>query len=100
VTLDADRSKIRQGKRVTLSGRVGAAGDPSCASGQTVSLQRRRPREAAFTTFAQVQSDPQGSFSLRQKPKKTSEYRAEVIATAACAAGLSDTELVKVRKRK
>jgi hypothetical protein len=100
VTLDADRSKIRQGKRVTLSGRVGAAGDPSCTSAQTVRLQRRRPDEPTFTTFAQVQSDPQGSFSLKQKPKKTSEYRAEVLATAACAAGLSDTEMVKVRKRK
>ena len=98
VTLNADRRKVRRGDRVMLSGRLEAGGDADCEAGRTVSVQRRRGKAADFTTFAKVESDSDGAFSLRQRLKKTSEYRASVATTANCAAAVSDTERIKVRK--
>ena len=101
LTLDANKSKVKKGKRVTLSGRLSAAtGQGPCESSQTVELQRKRPKQTAFTTFAQVQTDTQGSFSLKKKLKKTFEFRAQVVETAACTAAQSNSEKVKVKKKR
>jgi hypothetical protein len=100
VTLEAAKRKVRQGRRVSLSGRVEAAGAPACSQGQVVSLQRRRVGGAAFKPVAQVQADAQGSFSIRARAKKTSEYRAEVSGTATCGGGVSNTQTVKVENRR
>jgi hypothetical protein len=101
LTLDANKNKVKKRKKVTLSGRLApAARQGPCESGQTVELQRKRPSQSTFTTFASVQTDAQGSFSLKTKVKKTLEYRAQVVETAACTAALSNTEKVKVKKKK
>jgi hypothetical protein len=101
VILDANKNKVKRGKKVVLSGRVGeTARQGECQSAQTVELQRKRPKRTTFTTFAQVQTDAQGSFSLKQKVKKTFEYRAQVVGTATCTSALSNTEKVKVRKKR
>ena len=101
ITLDANKSKVKRGKKVTLSGRLTvAAGQGPCDAGQAVELQRKRPKLTTFTTFAQVQSDAQGGFSLKKKLKKTFEFRAQVLETAACTAALSDSERVKVKKKR
>jgi len=101
LVLDANKSKVKIGKKVTLSGLVNAAFDESgCRAGQTVELQRKKPSQAAFTTFAQVQTSPTGSFSLIQKVKKTFEYRAQVAPSPGCNAGTSNTERVKAKKPK
>ena len=100
LTLDANKNKVKKRKRVRLSGRVSsAARQAPCESGQTVELQRKRPSQATFTTFAQVQTDAQGSFSLKKKVKKTFQFRAQVVATATCTAALSNIEKVKVKKK-
>jgi hypothetical protein len=86
---------------VTLAGRISpAARQGPCETGQTVEVQRKRPKQASFTTFAQVQTDSQGSFSLKKKVKKTFEFRAQVVETAACTAALSNSEKVKVKKKR
>jgi hypothetical protein len=86
---------------VTLSGRLTpAARQGPCESGQTVELQRKRPKQTTYTTFTQVQTDAGGNFSLKQKVKKTFEFRAQVVETAACTAALSNSEKVKVKKKK
>jgi hypothetical protein len=101
LTLDVNKNRVKKGKKVRLSGRVSpVARQGPCATGQTVELQRKRPKQTAFTTFAQVQTDAQGGFSLKKKVKKTFEYRAQVVETAACTTALSNSEKVKVRKKR
>jgi hypothetical protein len=101
LTLDANKNKVKKRKKVTLSGRLApVARQGPCESGQTVELQRKRPSQATFATFAAVQTDAQGSFSRKRKVKKTFEYRAQVVETAACTSALSNTEKVKVKKNK
>jgi hypothetical protein len=104
LTLDANKNKVKKGKRVPrvrLTGRISsAARQGPCETGQAVELQRKRPKQAAFTTFAQRQTDAQGSFSLKEKVKKTFEFRAQVVETAACTPALSNSEKVKVKKRR
>ena len=98
--LDANKNKVKQGKKVTLSGRLSsAARQGPCESGQTVELQRKRPKQTGFATFTQLQTDAQGSFSLKKKVKKTFEFRAQVVETSACTAALSNSEKVKVKKK-
>jgi hypothetical protein len=101
LTLDANKNKVKKRKKVTLSGRLTpAARQGPCESGQTVELQRKRPKQTTYTTFTQVQTDAGGNFSLKQKVKKTFEFRAQVVETAACTAALSNSEKVKVKKKK
>jgi hypothetical protein len=101
LTLDANKNKVKEGKKVRLSGRIaGAARQGPCETGQTVELQRKRPKQTTFTTFAQVQTDAQGNFSLKKKVKKTFEFRAQVVETAACTPALSNSEKVRVKKRR
>jgi hypothetical protein len=100
LTLDANRNKVKKGKRVTLTGRIAElARQGECQSGQTVQLQRKRPRQTAFTTVQQLQTDAAGSFSTRRKVKKTFQYRAQVIESGGCDAQTSNTEKVKVKKK-
>jgi hypothetical protein len=100
LALDANKNKVKKGKRVTLTGRLTEVVRQACQSSQTVELQRRRPSQTTFTTVEQLQTDAAGSFSTKQKVKKTFEYRAQVPETATCAAGLSNTEKVKVKKKR
>ena len=100
LTLDANKNKIKKGKKVTLRGRIsGVAKQGPCESGQTIELQRKRPKQATFTIFANVQTDAQGNFSLKKKVKKTFEFRAQVLESAACTAALSNSEKVKVKRK-
>ena len=101
LTLDANKNKVKRGKKVLLSGRLTTAGGQGpCDAGQTVELQRKRPKQPAFATFAQVQSDAQGGFSLKLKLKKTFEFRAQLLETAACTAALSNSERGRVKKKR
>jgi hypothetical protein len=101
VTLDTNKSKVKKGRKVLLSGRlIATTGQGECLFGQTVELQRKKPSQEDFTTFTQVQSDGQGNFSLKQKVKKTYEFRVQVPETTSCLRGVSETEKVKVKKKK
>jgi hypothetical protein len=101
LTLDANKNKVTRGKKVRLSGQVNQlARQGQCESNQPVQLQRKRPSQATFTTVEQLQTDATGSFSTRKKVKKTFEYRAQMAEAGGCASGLSNTEKVKVKKKK
>jgi hypothetical protein len=101
LTLDANKNKVKKGKRVTLTGQVNqVTRQGACESGQPVQLQRKKPSQTTFTTVEQLQTSATGGFSTKEKVKKTYEYRAEVAETAACGGGLSNTEKVKVKKKK
>jgi hypothetical protein len=101
VTLDANKNKVKEGRRVRLSGRVtelARAGE--CQATQTVQLERKKPRQTTFKTIEQLQTDGAGNFSAKKKVKKTFEYRAEVAAGGGCAGQVSNIEKVKVKKKK
>jgi hypothetical protein len=101
LTLDANKNKVKKGKRVTLTGRLTElVRQGECQATQAVELQRKRPSQSTFTTIEQLQSDASGSFSAKEKVKKTFEYRAQVAETATCGPGLSNTEKVKVKKKR
>jgi hypothetical protein len=101
LTLDANKNKVKKGKKVTLSGQVNEiVRQGPCESGQTVQLQRKRPKATTFTTVQELQTDAGGSFSRKRKVKKTFEYRAQLPETATCAGQTSNTEKVKVKKKK
>jgi hypothetical protein len=101
LTLDANKNKVKKGRNVTLSGQVNEiVRQGPCESGQTVQLQRKKPSQATFATVEQLQTDAAGSFSAKEKARKTYEYRAQVAETAICGQGLSNTEKVKVKKPK
>jgi len=101
LTLDTNKSKVRKGKKVRFSGQLNASGnEAACEPGQTVELQRKKPSQSTYVTFEQVQTDAAGNFSTKEKVKKTFEYHAEVTESANCNAAASDTEKVKVRKKK
>jgi hypothetical protein len=101
LTLDANKNKVKKGKKVTLSGQVTEfLRQGECQATQTVELQRKRPSQSSFTTVEQLQTDAAGAFSTKERVKKTFEYRAQVAETATCTAGLSNTEKVKAKKPK
>ena len=101
LTLDASKNKVKKGKKVRLTGQLNeVVRQGACESGQTVQLQRKRPGKPTFKTVQQLQTDAGGNFSARKKVKKTFQYRAQVAETATCANGTSNTEKVKVKKRK
>jgi hypothetical protein len=100
LVLDANKNKVKKGKKVTLAGQVvETRQDGACAAGQAVELQRKKPSLATFTTIEQLQTDAAGAFSAKKKVKKTFEYRAQVPESATCAGQTSNTEKVKVKKK-
>jgi hypothetical protein len=101
VALDANKNKVNKGRRVTLAGQVNeVVRQGPCESGQPVELQRKKPSKTTFTTVEQLQTDAAGAFTTKEKVKKTFEYRAQVLETATCAGQTSNTEKVKVKKKK
>jgi hypothetical protein len=101
LTLDADKHKVKAGRKVLLFGDLDAPGYAAeCESAQTIELQRKRSKQADFATFDRVLAFPTGYYSLKKKVKKTFQYRAQVPETATCAGGTSNTEKVKVKKPK
>jgi polysaccharide biosynthesis protein PslG len=101
LSLDAGKNKVKKGNHVPLSGRISATREPDvCAAYQAVELQRKKLGHTTFTTFQQILTDAQGSFSTKVKVKKTSEYQAQVAESSTCDDALSNTEKVKVKKRR
>jgi hypothetical protein len=99
LSLDASKNKVRKGKKFALRGTLTSPVNPgSCAAGQTVTLERAKPRTSAFAPFASATTDGAGAFSLKLKAKRTFVYMAHVGATNTCAASGSNKEKVKVRK--
>jgi hypothetical protein len=101
ITLDANKNKVKKGKKVTLSGQLTElVRQGECQANQTVELERKRPSQSAFTTLEQLQTDAVGAFSAKEKVKKTFEYQAQVPEAGGCGGQTSNTEKVKVKKPK
>ena len=99
ISLDASKNKVKKGKKFVLRGTLTSPVNPgSCVAGQSIALQRSKPKAFEFTTFATATTDSNGAFSLRVKGKRTFVYQAHVDPTSACGASTSNAEKVKVRK--
>ena len=104
--MDTNKKKvtIKKGskrKRVRFFGNVAAPEDVAgCAANQTLDLQRKKPRQSTFTTFAQVQTDATGGFSVKKRVKKTFQYDVAVAETPDCNDAVSNVKKVKVKKKK
>jgi sugar lactone lactonase YvrE len=102
LTIEANKSKVRKGKKVTISGQISAPGnEAACESSQSVAIEAKGQTEpdSDFETLETVQSDATGSFNWQKKMKKTLVFGAELAESAACSAALSNSEKVRVRKR-
>ncbi len=99
LSLDTSKSKVKKGKKVTLSGTVDSPAGSSCVASQTVELQRVK-KGSAFKTFTTDKTNATGKFALKVKVKKTYLYRAELGESAVCLADTSNTKKVKVKKKK
>jgi hypothetical protein len=91
---------IKRGGKVRLFGNLSAKSLTGCEANQTVGVQRRKPKQATFTTFAQVQTDAGGNFSITKRVKKTFLYRAVVGETTACGDAASNSNKVRAKTKK
>jgi hypothetical protein len=102
LTIDANKGKVEKGRKVTLAGHLDVPSNESCEPGRQIQIQRRKKSQpdSAFATFETVQTDATGNFSLRTKVKKTRFYRAVVSETGACDDETSNSQKVRVQKKK
>ena len=101
ISFDVNKNKVKKGKKVIFSGDVVASGNVgTCESNQPLELQRKKPTQASFTTFAQLQTNATGGFSLKQKIKKTFAWRVVLGESQACEDAASNAETVKAKKKK
>jgi hypothetical protein len=103
LTLDANKGKVEKGRKVRLTGQIDAPlNEAGCEPNQTVELQRKKKKapETAFATFKTVQTDQAGNFADKVRVKKTRIYRAVVRESASCDEELSNTQKVRVQKKK
>ena len=102
LTIDANKGKVEEGRKVTLSGQYDVATSESCESNRSIQIQRRLKSEddSMFATFASVNTDTTGNYTLKTKIKKTYFYRAVVAETDACDDETSNSQKVRVQKKK
>lgn len=96
--LSVSKTKVKKGKKVTISGAIVAA-QASCKAGQPVELLRRPKGKPSFQPRKQLSTAADGTFSVKEKLKKTAQFLATV-APGACQAATSPTRKVKVKKKK
>jgi hypothetical protein len=102
LTIDANKGKVEKGRKVTLTGQLDVASNESCEQNRQIQLQRRLKSEddSKFATFTTVSTDPAGNYSTKVKVKKTYFYRAVVGETDACDEETSNSQKVRVQKKK
>jgi DNA-binding beta-propeller fold protein YncE len=102
LTIDANKGKVEKGRKVTLSGQYDVAANESCEPNRPIQIQRRLKSEddSKFATFTTVSTDAAGDYTLKAKVKKTYFYRAVVSESEACDDETSNSQKVRVQKKK
>jgi hypothetical protein len=102
LTIDANKGKVEKGRKVTLTGQLDVPSNESCEPGRQIQIQRRLKSQddSKFTTFKTVTTDTTGNFSTKEKVKKTYFYRAVITETNACDDETSNSQKVRVQKKK
>jgi hypothetical protein len=97
VTLDANKNKLRKGKKVRLSGQVSSVNPQACAFGQTLTLERRITKQKGKPKpIAQLETDAQGRFKAKSKVKASSKFQVAASQTPSCGATTSKQVRVKL----
>jgi hypothetical protein len=102
LTIDANKGKVEKGRKVTLTGQLDVASNESCEPSRQIQIQRRLKSEddSKFATFATVTTDATGNYSTKVKVKKTYFYRAIVAENESCDDEISNSQKVRVQKKK
>jgi lysophospholipase L1-like esterase len=102
LTIDANKGKVEEGRKVTLTGQLDVASNEGCEPGRAVQIQRRLKSQddSKFETFKTVTTDAAGNYTTKEKVKKTYFYRAVVSETEACDDETSNSQKVRVQKKK
>jgi hypothetical protein len=105
VSLQANKTKVKKGRNVTLSGVVTQAeAGTACTGSAGVEIQRKQSGESDFTTVTSFIAEPTGAFSTELLVLKTAEYRAVVpateLSTGSCDAATSPIVKVKAKRKK
>jgi hypothetical protein len=95
VSLQANKNRIRKGRRVRLTGSI--SGSAVCEAAQTVKLKARRPG-ARWRNVATKTTAGDGSFGFRPKVWKTKDYR--VIAPRDGSCEKARSRIVRVRAKR
>ncbi len=95
-SVNLQKKNLKKGTKVRLSGHVDSpaslrtlvppalqvpGSQSACEVGQTVELQRKKPKAGSFGAFQQLTTDNAGNFSTEAKVKKTFQYRAVLSET-------------------
>lgn len=94
VALQANRTLIRQGQKVTLHAAI-AAEEESCASLQEIQLQQKR-RRTEWRTVSIKATDEDGRARFVRRPRRTTNYRALTPREGFCERAVSPREKVRV----
>jgi hypothetical protein len=89
------------GEKVRLFGQINDTGDPACAAGQAVKLQRKKlgaskaAKKKKFKTFRTLTTNTAGKFSTKTKVIQTFKYRAFLPESTVCDDVTSKAKKVK-----
>jgi hypothetical protein len=95
ISIDASRRKIDRSRRVRFSGEIDSS--PGCSEGRRVVLRSRRPGKA-FRDRAAITTGTDGSWSVRKKVRRTTEWQVVAPETDGCRAIASNVVKVKVSR--
>lgn len=99
VALSADRGRTLAGQPITFSGRI-FSNDSSCSDAQEfVQIRRRIHGTNRYRNLAGVNTDDQGTFTLRSRQRKSADYLAVAPAHDQCKEATSSPVSVLVRVR-
>ena len=97
LSIDAARTTVRRNARLRFSGRI-RSDEEACLGGRRVALQSRRG-DRRFKTRNLILTDEDGSWSMRRRITKTSDWRARVGKVPnTCTGARSKVVRVKVRR--
>jgi hypothetical protein len=99
--IETNRARVRRGGRVRIRGLLEAfADEEACQANQRVVVQRRRPKNLNYKRVRAVQTGARGVFRARVRQRRPSVYRARVPQTAECLGAVSNTERVRIGRRR
>lgn len=94
ISLEANRRRVREGRRVRLTGRI--EGAPSCSDGQVVKLRARVPGKR-YKVIAKKRTNASGEYGFRPRVFKTKDYKAITPRNGVCDKARSPRVRVRVR---
>ena len=96
ISLNRSRTRVRVGRRVTLSGAVN--GETECEGGQLVRLSARRKGTSTFRNIASKTTAADGRYSFSVVMRRARYFRTSVRQNGICKPATSRTLLVRINR--